>query len=50
MAQAGQVLKPGMLVREADKAMYDAKKKGGDQTILSSLESGKWVSQSLAVV
>jgi diguanylate cyclase (GGDEF)-like protein len=49
---AGKTLKPEALIREADRAMSEARRKGGDQTVTSSFDagSGKWIPQSLAMV
>lgn len=49
---AGKALKPEALIREADRAMSEARRKGGDQTVTSSFDagSGKWIAQSLAMV
>ncbi len=46
---SGKPYRPDALIREADKAMSEARRKGGDCTVLSSLESGKWVSQPLVL-
>ncbi len=46
--QKGSSVRPDMLIKEADRAMYEAKRKGGDRTVLSSLEAGKWVAHSVA--
>ena len=37
------------LIREAHKAMHEARRRGGDHTVLASLDTGKWVTQRLAV-
>ncbi len=47
--QAGPPVRSEMLIREADRCMDEAHRKGGDQTILSSLEGGRWVAQSTTI-
>jgi diguanylate cyclase (GGDEF)-like protein len=37
---------PAALMEAADKAMYEAKRRGGDQTVLATFEAGKWVHTS----
>ena len=37
---------PAALMEAADKAMYEAKRRGGDQTVLATFEAGKWVHSS----
>lgn len=41
LSGAGRI-QPEALIKEADKAMYEAKRRGGNQICLARLESGKW--------
>ena len=47
--QQDTMARPDALIREADKAMSEARRRGGDRTIVSSLESGKWIAQTLTL-
>lgn len=47
--QSGPPVRSEMLIREADRCMDEAHRKGGDRTILSSLEGGRWVAQSTTI-
>jgi len=40
--EAGLSTRPDVLIKAADKAMYNAKRQGGDQMVMSVLEAGKW--------
>ncbi len=43
--QPGASVRPEAIIKAADKAMYEAKRQGGDQMVMSLLEAGKWVSK-----
>ena len=45
--QAGNPVRAESLIREADKSVSAARRKGGDQVVLTSLEGGKWTTQVL---
>jgi diguanylate cyclase (GGDEF)-like protein len=45
--QAGNTARAESLIREADKSVSAARRKGGDQAVLTSLEGGKWTTQVL---
>jgi diguanylate cyclase (GGDEF)-like protein len=45
--QAGNTALAESLIREADKSVSAARRKGGDQAVLTSLEGGKWTTQVL---
>lgn len=47
--QQDTMARPDALIREADKAMSEARRRGGDRTIVSSLESGMWIAQTLTL-
>lgn len=45
--QAGNLVRAESLIREADKSVSVARRKGGDQAVLTFLEGGKWTTQVL---
>ncbi|MFN9718418.1 MAG: HDOD domain-containing protein [Planctomycetota bacterium] len=47
--QSGAPIEADMLIREAYHCMQEAHRKGGNQTILSSLENGRWVAQPTTI-
>ena len=46
--EKGVPVRPETLIREADRALSDAKRTGGNRVVLASLNNGKWLSQPLA--
>ena len=45
--QSGIAVRADSLIREADKSVSAARRKGGDQTIMTFLEGGRWLTQVL---
>ena len=46
--EKGVPVRPETLIREADRALSDAKRSGGNRAVLASLNNGQWLSQPLA--
>ncbi|RLS78849.1 MAG: GGDEF domain-containing protein [Planctomycetota bacterium] len=45
--QSGIAVRSDSLIREADKSVSAARRKGGDQAVMTFLEGGKWMTQVL---
>ena len=48
--EKGVPVRPETLIREADRALIEAKRTGGNRAVLASLNNGKWLAQPLAAL